>query len=124
MMQKNLSRLCPFCEGLIDYHTDECPYCGSHLECEEVALSTTRFIPLYQAKTKEPLIETYKTPLSQRNVLAIFLGGGMAPLSFFLWLLGRGNTIEFSIETTWFPLITIAAIAAIIYGFSQSKSIS
>ncbi|MFZ4773040.1 MAG: hypothetical protein ACOYK9_03515 [Chlamydiia bacterium] len=117
IMKKLFSRLCPFCEGLIDYYTDECPYCGSHMEKAEAADPVPHYTPNFRPKSIETEIATHPEPLSQNRAFLICIGGSLAPFSFFLWLMGSDGRLDLSIDTTWMPLFALVGIGLLAYGF-------
>ena len=119
-MKKLFSRLCPICEGLIDYYTDECPYCGSHLEKVDVAEVAPRYVPNFRPKTADAYVATHPAVLSQNKTFSICIGGCLAPFSFFLWLMGTGGRLDLSIDTTWMPLFALIGAGLVAYGLTHT----
>jgi hypothetical protein len=106
---------------MIDYLSDECPYCGSVFESlKENPIQP--YEPLYSPKTSASTIQIEKGPAtSQENNFWIILGGTVAPLSIFLWLLGDNGQLALIIKTSYMPLISGIGICSIMYGLFSAK---
>jgi hypothetical protein len=112
-MSDQYSRLCPFCEGFIHFYSEECPYCGSFIE---TGVEKERFIPFYQPKIEEPVVQILPQKRETKAPYCILLGGAVAPLALFLWIIGQRQEVQISIETFWMPWILLFSLSLLLFG--------
>jgi len=113
-MSNQCSRLCPFCPGFIHFYSEECPYCGSFIE---TGVEKERFIPFYQPKIEEPFVQLLPQKRETKAPYFILLGGAIAPLALFLWIIGQRQEVQITIETFWMPWILLFSLSLLLFGF-------
>ena len=117
-MKNQFTRLCPFCEGYIDYFSDECPYCASHLDkVEEIK----DYKPIYQNKEQEPIVRLIPQQIPKNGAFLIIAGGMFLPTSLFLWILGGGRDLSVTIHTGFMPYIAFLGLILLSFGFYREK---
>ncbi|MBM3194931.1 MAG: hypothetical protein FJZ60_04110 [Chlamydiae bacterium] len=117
-MKNQFTRLCPFCEGYIDYFSDECPYCASHLDKIQ---ETKEYKPIYQNTEQEPIVRLIPQQSPKNGALSIIAGGMLLPISIFLWILGAGKDLLVTIHTGFMPYIAFLGIILLCLGFLREK---
>ena len=117
-MSNQYAKLCPFCEGFIDFYSEDCPYCGSQMDKVE---NKEIFIPIYQVKSEEPIVALVPDNGGFRSFYSIVVGGVLAPLALFLWGIGGSKGVDITIETYWMPWIFIAAMILLVYGLCKGE---
>jgi hypothetical protein len=118
-MKNQFTRLCPFCEGYIDYFSDECPYCASHLD---KILETKEYKPIYKNNTEqEPIVRLIPQQSPKNGAFSIIAGGMLLPISIFLWILGGGKDLSVTIHTGFMPYIAFLGITLLGFGFYREK---
>ena len=118
-MKNQFTRLCPFCEGYIDYFSDECPYCASHLDKIQ---ETKDYKPIYQNKEQEPIVRLIPQQIPKNGAFLIIAGGMLLPTSLFLWILGGGRDLSVTIHTGFMPYIALMGITLLCIGFFERKN--
>jgi len=118
IMTTEYSKLCPFCEGFIDFYSQDCPYCGSQMEKNEL---NEKFNPIYTTKNEEPIVVLQPNKGEASSFYPIVIGGVLAPLAFFLWLVGGAKGVDITIKTNGMPWIFLASSVLLVYGLLKKE---
>lgn len=112
-MSTQYAKLCPFCEGFIDFYSKDCTYCGTQMEKNEVK---EQFPPLYKIKNEEPVVIIQPNKVAVSSSFPIILGGVLGPISLFLWIIGGPTGVAITIQTEWMPWIFFVSFSLLMYG--------
>ena len=118
-MSTQYAKICPFCEGFIDFYSEDCPYCGTQMEKNEVK---EQIPPLYKIKNEEPVVVLQPSKGAKGSCYPIIVGGVLGPLSLCLWLIGGPQGVAITIQTDWMPWIFLSSFSLLVFGMIKGET--